>query len=92
MSTLPTFPILSENRVFSTSQVKKGDRVCYEPYPGCPREELENGLVKYIPVAPEGYTNLHLFVVYKCRGDWENFENYTSARTHIGQLYYGWAE
>lgn len=31
-----------------------------------------------------------VFVVYHCAGEWENYENYTAARTPREDLHKGW--
>jgi hypothetical protein len=57
-----------------------GDKVCYVPEHG----KLENGIVK------SHSDENHVFVVYNCGGDWENYQNYTAARTHTDNLVKGW--
>lgn len=56
-------------------------------FPGCRvtyDRTGEPGIVK----AVEGHV---AFVVYNCGGDWENFENYTAARTNLWDLSFGWS-
>ncbi len=67
------------------SKLKIGDKVCYQPE-HYKETEWENGLVKEIP----DHTNDSIRVVYNCAGDWENFEDYTSALTNIRDLQLGW--
>ena len=44
----------------------------------------EHGIIKTID--NKGYA----FVVYSCGGDWDNYKDYTSAKTDTGQLVHGW--
>jgi hypothetical protein len=56
-----------------------GERVTYiTPY------ETEIGIVKSIS------DEEHVFVVYNCGGDWDNYRDYTAARTKISDLKHGW--
>ena len=64
-------------------EIKKGTKVHYDPGYGAP----ENGKVKR--VAEDGK---HAFVVYNCAGNWEDYENYTAARTKISDLQQGWSD
>ena len=32
----------------------------------------------------------HVFVVYSCGGDWDNYKDYTGARTEVKDLVLGW--
>ena len=58
---------------------KVGQKVTYvTPY------EKERGIVK--SQAGEG----HVFVVYNCGGNWNDYQNYTAARTRIVDLEMGW--
>lgn len=47
-------------------------------------DKKEHGIIKSISDED------HVFVVYHCAGEWENYKNYTAARTHIGNLIDGW--
>lgn len=67
------------------SKLKIGDKVHYQP-DHFRKDEYENGMVKEIP----DFTNESIRVVYNCRGDWDNFMNYTSALTNIRDLKLGW--
>lgn len=62
-----------------------GTKVHYIPYEGCDPSLYENGVIK-------SHTDdlTHVFVVYNCAGEWENYQNYTAARTSINQLKPGW--
>lgn len=62
-----------------------GDLVHYIPFEGCDVSVIENGRIKAMGEYP-----LHLFVVYHCNDEWENYTDYTGALTHIKQLKYGW--
>ncbi len=58
---------------------KVGDKVTYfAPH------KIEKGIVKSI--SDENNT----FVVYNCGGDWENYRDYTAARTNNKDLRLGW--
>jgi hypothetical protein len=62
-----------------------GDRVHYQPeHYGDNR--WENGRIKEI--RPEKLDGV--WVVYNCGGDWDNYENYTSALTNLRDLKPGW--
>lgn len=65
--------------------LEKGDKVCYIPYKDAPQHKWQNGIVKYRQVSLS-----HVFVVYNCANDWENFENYTAARTDVSSIIEGW--
>lgn len=49
----------------------------------------EPGIIKSVQSTPSGDW---LYVVYNCGGDWDNYQNYTGARTHHSQLKPGWDE
>jgi hypothetical protein len=63
---------------------KVGDKVCYRPNHYIERDLFENGIVKEI--CEDG----DIRVVYNCGGDWENYTNYTSAKTRLEDLEPGW--
>lgn len=60
--------------------MKQGDYVHYTNH-----GKKENGRVKSVE---DGYA----FVVYHCGGDWDNFRNYTGARTETDNLSKGWVD
>ena len=60
--------------------MKPGDKVCYVTDYKPP----ENGVVKSISDTE------HVFVVYNCDNDWDNYMNYTVARTRVSDLKQGW--
>lgn len=62
--------------------LKFGDKVHYCPDYG----PMENGKVKSVP--GDGYA----FVVYNCAGNWDQFEDYTAARTKLSDLKKGWSD
>ncbi len=62
-------------------QFKKGDRVFYNPKFGA----KENGIVKSV-------SETHAFVVYKCSGNWEDYQNYTGVNTSLAELKSGWVD
>jgi hypothetical protein len=60
-----------------------GAKVHYQPeYYG--EDKWENGVVKELR-AYDG-----VWVVYNCSGNWENYANYTAAKTHLKDLGLGW--
>ena len=60
-------------------EVKVGDKVTYmTPY------KKQHGIVKSI------YDDSFAFVVYYCGEDWENYFNYTAAKTANKNLVDGW--
>jgi hypothetical protein len=64
--------------------LKVGDKVTYWPNP-LTRPEVETGIVKSLCEDRN-----HVFVVYNCDGDRDNFANYTAARTDVKHLVKGW--
>jgi hypothetical protein len=46
----------------------------------------ENGIIKEIR---EDELN-HVWVVFNCAGQWKDYKNYTSAKTHLRDLKLGW--
>ena len=68
------------------TKIKVGSKVHYIPYPGCNESKYEKGIVKEIPSRTKEY----VLVVYKCRGNWDNFMDYTGVLTNIKDLEYGW--
>lgn len=56
-----------------------GDKVTYHSV-----GKTEKGIVKSIS------DENHVFVVYHCNNNWEDYENYTAARTCIEDLTKGW--
>ena len=65
--------------------LKIGDKVLYDP--GYEGSNLERGIVKSFHNDPN-----FVFVVYNCGGDWENFKDYTAAKTHVDMLTVGWQQ
>lgn len=74
-----------------------GDKVTYVTDYG----RMENGIVKV--TARQNLLNQSItdeqmpddvdesvFVVYNCGGDWDNYKNYTSAKTNVRDLLHGW--
>ncbi len=59
--------------------MKVGDKVTY-----ITSFEKEKGIVKSIR------DQEYVFVVYKCGGDWDNYAEYTGARTNKDNLVLGW--
>lgn len=49
-------------------------------------KHVENGVIKSYC---EGDFE-HVFVVYHCGGEWDNYQNYTAAKTHVRDLFDGW--
>lgn len=75
------------------AELRVGDKVHYQPaHYGS--DNFENGIIKEIPsfAADESHAHFNsVRVVYNCAGDWDNYENYTSALTNIRDLKLGWA-
>jgi len=69
----------------STETLKVGDKVYYQPEHYSP-DEYENGIVKEI--RPE-VTNA-VWVVYNCDQNWKAYRDYTSAKTRLEDLFFGW--
>jgi hypothetical protein len=72
--------------IINISDLKIGDKVCYQPDHYKKDGKWENGIVKEIPE----HTITAVRVVYNCAGDWKNFKNYTSALTDLRDLTLGW--
>jgi len=67
------------------SKIRVGDKVHYQPeHYG--DDEWENGMVKEVP----DFSVDQLRVVYNCNGEWDRYEDYTSALTNIRDLKLGW--
>jgi len=58
--------------------MKIGDKVTYFKF------KKEKGIIKNL------CDDDHVFVVYNCDNNWENYHNYTAARTKISDLKLGW--
>lgn len=72
----------SINSYFNNYTFKPGDKVTYVPLHG----EPEHGIVKVINEdIPD-----HVFVVFNCAGQWENYEHYTSQQVDTVFLIHGW--
>ena len=70
-----------EQQLINIGNLAEGTRVHYAPKFGY----RQNGIVK----CRSSYEHA-VFVVYKCNGDWKNFENYTAELTDISDLKQGW--
>lgn len=68
-----------------TSKLRVGQKVHYQP-DHYSNDKWENGMIKEIP----DHTHNAVRVVYNCGGDWESFQDYTSALTNLRDLYSGW--
>lgn len=62
-----------------TEELKPGDYCHYSPGFG----PKENGRVKTIGTD-------HAFVVFKCAGEWDRYEDYTGQHTALVDLKTGW--
>jgi hypothetical protein len=60
-------------------ELEKGMKVTYCPEHG----SQEKGIVKSV-------RDKIAFVVYRCAGNWDHYENYTGAATNISDLKKGW--
>jgi hypothetical protein len=63
---------------------KVGDKVTF--CSSIDDEYDEKGIIKSIPEPNSKY----VFVVYCCGEKWENYMDYTAARTHVDDLALGW--
>ncbi len=65
---------------------KVGDKVHYQPKHFEGDDSFENGIVK------ETRENVDdaVWVVYNCAGEWDNYRNYTAAKTNLWDLKEGW--
>jgi hypothetical protein len=75
------------------SDLKVGDKVCYQPEHYEASGEFENGIVKEIPSFASDAGHAHynsVRVVYNCAGNWNDYANYTSALTNLRDLKLGW--
>ena len=61
-------------------QLEAGTKVTYYSF-----NKKEHGKVKRLP-SDDNYA----FVVYHCDNNWDNYYNYTAARTEIRDLVLGW--
>lgn len=69
--------------MYNEKTFEPGDKVTYVPsYEHAP---YQKGVVK--SVHEDGK---HCFVVYNCGGDWENYQDYTAAKTANKYLTKGW--
>ncbi len=66
--------------------LKVGDKVHYQPIHYLKEDKWENGIVKEIPE----FSLSSVRVVYNCLGDWQNYQDYTSALTDVLDLNIGW--
>lgn len=70
-----------------------GDRVRYEPEHYKAEGKYENGMVKEVPNSafnPNSMNYQCVRVVLNCNGEWDRFDYYTGALTHIRDLKMGW--
>ena len=63
----------------SIDEIKVGAQVHYAPAYG----RKENGIVKSV-------RGESVFVVYKCGGEWDHYQDYTGQNTPIEDLHPGW--
>ena len=69
----------------TTSELSVGQKVHYQPdHYG--KEKWENGIIKEIRQG----TDRGVWVVYNCAGNWDRYEDYTSALTNLRDLKLGW--
>lgn len=71
------------NTVTIVTEPKVDDLVHYIPFDGCNVSLITNGIIKGVNVG-------HVWVVYHCADDWENYRDYTGALTPLRRLYNGW--
>lgn len=72
--------------MLTQSDFTVGARVTYRASHLSIKAPGEKGIVKEIPE----HTDQAVRVVYHCGGDWDNYQNYTSALTDIKDLWLGW--
>jgi hypothetical protein len=63
-----------------------GDKVFYQPDHYREEDKFENGIVKEV----RGDIHDAVWVVYNCGGQWEHYFKYTSAKTNLRDLNFGW--
>ena len=78
-------------KIQSIFELKEGDKVFHIPFNEDNEFLYKNGIVKTI-LTHKNDVNDHVFVVYNCGGNWENYRDYTGTRTHIKELRKGWHE
>jgi hypothetical protein len=62
-----------------------GDYVHYSPDFPDHLWKAQNGRIKSI-------SGSHIFVVYRCRGEWDHYKDYTGESTPKGNLHHGWVD
>jgi hypothetical protein len=67
------------------ADLRIGQKVHYQPKHYGPTR-WENGMIKEIR---EDELDA-VWVVYNCNGEWERFKEYTSAKTNLRDLEFGW--
>lgn len=72
----------SEDSSDAPPKFMPGEKVTYIPDVGL----VEHGVVKRVA------DSRSTFVVYNCGGNWENYEDYTAAKTSNNDLVLGWKE
>lgn len=83
-----TIDMTTETKISDVSKVfHPGNKVHYTPRhlknEAKTTHTSENGIVKRV-------TEAGVFVVYKCGGEWNNYQNYTAALTETEDLNHGW--
>ena len=69
----------TKNKFNNIDEVEKGMKVTYVT-----SHKIQIGIVKSIS------DENHVFVVYHCAENWDDYENYTAARTRLEDLRKGW--
>jgi hypothetical protein len=73
---------ISKKKMLSIEELSVGLKVTYIPFEG----KKEYGIIKTIP-----NNNLtHIFVVFNCNGNWDNYQNYTGQLTPVQKLVLNW--
>jgi hypothetical protein len=68
------------------ARLRVGNKVHYQPEHYKEINQWENGIIKEIRES-----NMEaVFVVYNCAGNWDRYEEYTSALTNLRDLKMGW--
>ncbi len=68
-----------------TRMLNPGDKVTYLAHVG---SKYEHGIVK----SRHPTDSLRVFVVYKCGGNWDRYQDYTGCLTCTDSLEHGWLD
>lgn len=71
--------------MITLDQIERGSKVHYKPAHYAD-DQFENGIVKEIRPGVDHA----VWVVYNCAGNWDRYFDYTSAKTRLEDLFFGW--